>query len=55
MTKEVAIQYANHGIRCNAVALGDIDDAVGAVLYLENAPFVTGKVPHVDGGQSAGH
>jgi len=47
----VAIQYANHGIRCNAVALGDIDD----VLYLENAPFVTGKVPHVDGGQSAGH
>ena len=55
VTKEVAIQYANHGIRCNAVALGDIDDAVGAVLYLENAPFVTGEVLDVDGGQSAGH
>jgi hypothetical protein len=25
------------------------------VLYLENAPFVTGEILHVDGGQSAGH
>jgi len=24
------------------------------VLYLENAPFVTGEILHVDGGQSAG-
>jgi NAD(P)-dependent dehydrogenase (short-subunit alcohol dehydrogenase family) len=35
--------------------LGDIDDVVDAVLYLENAPFVTGEILHVDGGQSAGH
>jgi len=35
--------------------LGEIDDVVGAVLYLENAPFVTGDILHVDGGQSAGH
>jgi NAD(P)-dependent dehydrogenase (short-subunit alcohol dehydrogenase family) len=35
--------------------LGDIGDTVDAVLYLENAPFVTGEILHVDGGQSAGH
>jgi NAD(P)-dependent dehydrogenase (short-subunit alcohol dehydrogenase family) len=35
--------------------LGDISDTVDAVLYLENAPFVTGEILHVDGGQSAGH
>jgi NAD(P)-dependent dehydrogenase (short-subunit alcohol dehydrogenase family) len=34
--------------------LGEIGDVVDAVLYLENAPFVTGEVLHVDGGQSAG-
>jgi NAD(P)-dependent dehydrogenase (short-subunit alcohol dehydrogenase family) len=35
--------------------LGEIDDIVDAILYLENAPFVTGEILHVDGGQSAGH
>jgi NAD(P)-dependent dehydrogenase (short-subunit alcohol dehydrogenase family) len=35
--------------------LGEIDDVVDAVLYLESAPFVTGEILHVDGGQSAGH
>jgi NAD(P)-dependent dehydrogenase (short-subunit alcohol dehydrogenase family) len=35
--------------------MGDIDDVVNAVTYLENAPFVTGEILHVDGGQSAGH
>ncbi|GIH15812.1 3-oxoacyl-ACP reductase [Rugosimonospora africana] len=35
--------------------MGDIDDIVDAVLYLESAPFVTGEILHVDGGQSAGH
>ncbi|MER9455544.1 SDR family oxidoreductase [Mesorhizobium sp. M0478] len=35
--------------------LGEISDIVGAVLYLEDAPFVTGETLHVDGGQSAGH
>ena len=35
--------------------LGQIDDIVGAVLYLEEAPFVTGEILHVDGGQAAGH
>jgi NAD(P)-dependent dehydrogenase (short-subunit alcohol dehydrogenase family) len=35
--------------------LGEVDDVVGAVRYLETAPFVTGEILHVDGGQSAGH
>jgi NAD(P)-dependent dehydrogenase (short-subunit alcohol dehydrogenase family) len=35
--------------------LGEIDDIVDAVIYLENAAFVTGEILHVDGGQSAGH
>lgn len=35
--------------------MGEIGDIVDAVLYLENAAFVTGEILHVDGGQSAGH
>lgn len=35
--------------------VGEIDDVVDAVLFLENAPFVTGEILHLDGGQSAGH
>ena len=35
--------------------MGEISDIVDAVIYLENAPFVTGEILHVDGGQSAGH
>ncbi|GAS94312.1 short-chain dehydrogenase [Mycolicibacterium canariasense] len=79
-TKSLAVEYAERGVRVNAVALGIIDtpmhqpethdflaglhpvgrlgtldDVVDAVLYLENAGFVTGEILHVDGGQSAGH
>jgi NAD(P)-dependent dehydrogenase (short-subunit alcohol dehydrogenase family) len=79
-TKALAVEYADRGIRANAVALGvirtpmhepasydalaalhpvgrlgEIDDVVDAVRYLEQAPFVTGEILHVDGGQSAGH
>ena len=35
--------------------IGEIQDVVSAVMYLENAPYVTGEISHVDGGQSAGH
>jgi NAD(P)-dependent dehydrogenase (short-subunit alcohol dehydrogenase family) len=35
--------------------MGDTSDIVDAVVYLEGAPFVTGEILHVDGGQSAGH
>ncbi len=34
--------------------MGDIRDVVDAVLFLEDAGFVTGEILHVDGGQSAG-
>jgi NAD(P)-dependent dehydrogenase (short-subunit alcohol dehydrogenase family) len=80
VTRELATEYADRGIRVNAVApgviktplhdpqsyealtdfhpihrLGDIEDVVGAVLYLQDAPFVTGATLHVDGGHAAGH
>ncbi|WP_377272898.1 SDR family NAD(P)-dependent oxidoreductase [Peterkaempfera sp. SMS 1(5)a] len=35
--------------------MGEVSDAADAVVYLETAPFVTGAVLSVDGGQSAGH
>ncbi|MFJ1767020.1 SDR family NAD(P)-dependent oxidoreductase [Amycolatopsis sp. NPDC088138] len=35
--------------------MGDVSDIVDAIVYLEGAPFVTGEILHVDGGQSAGH
>ena len=35
--------------------MGEMTDIVDAVLYLEQAGFVTGEILHVDGGQSAGH
>ena len=80
VTKALAVEYADRGIRSNAVALGairtpmhdpssydtlaklhpigrlgEVDDVVDAVLYLETAGFVTGEILHVDGGQCAGH
>lgn len=79
-TKSLAVEYADRGIRVNAVALGiirtpmhsegeyaalselnpqkrigEVDEVVDAVLYLEHAAFVTGEILHVDGGQHAGH
>jgi NAD(P)-dependent dehydrogenase (short-subunit alcohol dehydrogenase family) len=35
--------------------VGQVSDVVDAILYLESAPYVTGEVLHVDGGQIAGH
>ena len=49
-----ASSYAGMGALHPVGRVGDIDDVVGGVLYLESAPFVTGEVLHIDGGQSAG-
>ncbi|GAA2902204.1 3-oxoacyl-ACP reductase [Actinoplanes cyaneus] len=35
--------------------LGEVGEVTDAILFLENAAFVTGEILHVDGGQSAGH
>jgi NAD(P)-dependent dehydrogenase (short-subunit alcohol dehydrogenase family) len=35
--------------------MGEVQDIVDAVMFLESAGFVTGDILHVDGGQSAGH
>jgi NAD(P)-dependent dehydrogenase (short-subunit alcohol dehydrogenase family) len=35
--------------------MGETRDIVDAILFLESAPFITGEILHVDGGQSAGH
>ncbi len=34
--------------------VGQVSDVVAGILYLESAPFVTGEILHIDGGQSAG-
>jgi NAD(P)-dependent dehydrogenase (short-subunit alcohol dehydrogenase family) len=79
VTRSLAIEYAQRGIRVNAVApgvirtpmhspethaflaglqpigrIGETQDVLDAVLYLEKATFVTGEILHVDGGASAG-
>jgi NAD(P)-dependent dehydrogenase (short-subunit alcohol dehydrogenase family) len=35
--------------------IGEISDVIDAILYLEQATFVTGETLHIDGGQTAGH
>jgi NAD(P)-dependent dehydrogenase (short-subunit alcohol dehydrogenase family) len=34
--------------------LGEVSEIAEAVLYLDNAAFVTGEILHVDGGANAG-
>jgi NAD(P)-dependent dehydrogenase (short-subunit alcohol dehydrogenase family) len=80
VTRSLAIEYADKGIRVNAVApgviktpmhppetraflaglhplgrMGEIQEIVDAVLYLESSAFITGETLHVDGGAHAGH
>jgi NAD(P)-dependent dehydrogenase (short-subunit alcohol dehydrogenase family) len=80
VTRALAIEYVQDGIRVNTVALGviktpmhepethdslkglnpmgrlgEIQEVVDAVLFLNDAAFVTGETLHVDGGAHAGH
>ncbi len=50
-----ASSYEGMGALHPVGRVGEIEDVVGGVLYLESATFVTGEVLHIDGGQSAGH
>ncbi len=51
-----AESYADLGPQLPPVGhVGQVSDVVGAILYLESAPYVTGVTLHVDGGQIAGH
>src|SRR5471032_252028 len=34
--------------------MGETSDITDAILFLDSAPFITGEILHVDGGQSAG-
>jgi NAD(P)-dependent dehydrogenase (short-subunit alcohol dehydrogenase family) len=51
-----AESYASLGSQLPPIGhVGHVSDIVGAILYLQSAPFVTGEILHVDGGQIAGH
>ncbi|RCW69270.1 SDR family NAD(P)-dependent oxidoreductase [Pseudorhodoferax soli] len=79
VTRGLAIEYAQTGVRVNSVApgiiktpmhpaethavlagmhpmgrMGEVAEIADAILYLENAAFVTGETINVDGGQHAG-
>jgi NAD(P)-dependent dehydrogenase (short-subunit alcohol dehydrogenase family) len=79
VTQHLAMEYANEGIRVNAVAPGVVDtplhrdtpravmeglspmgrpstvkDVTDAVVYLADAPTVTGQILYVDGGAHFG-
>jgi NAD(P)-dependent dehydrogenase (short-subunit alcohol dehydrogenase family) len=48
--------YAHLGTQLPPLGhVGQVSDIVGAILFLESSPFVTGEILHVDGGQIAGH
>ena len=48
--------YAHLGTQLPPLGhVGQVSDIVGAILFLEASPFVTGEILHVDGGQIAGH
>ena len=46
--------YVGQADRTPLGRVGQVDDIVRAVLFLEASPFITGEIVHVDGGRSAG-
>jgi NAD(P)-dependent dehydrogenase (short-subunit alcohol dehydrogenase family) len=53
-TAEDAGSYAGRAELHPLGRLGQVDDVVDGVLYLERASFVTGEILHIDAGQAAG-
>jgi NAD(P)-dependent dehydrogenase (short-subunit alcohol dehydrogenase family) len=49
------VSYAELGGLHPLGRVGEVADVVEAILYLEQATFVTGETLHIDGGQAAGH
>jgi NAD(P)-dependent dehydrogenase (short-subunit alcohol dehydrogenase family) len=47
--------YASSAQHVPMGRVGQIDDIVQGVLFLESSPYITGETLHVDGGQVAGH
>ena len=47
--------YVGQAARTPLGRVGEVDDIVRAILFLEASPFITGEILHVDGGRSAGH
>jgi NAD(P)-dependent dehydrogenase (short-subunit alcohol dehydrogenase family) len=47
--------YDGLGDRVPLGRVGTVDDVVGAILHLEDSPYITGETLHVDGGETAGH
>jgi NAD(P)-dependent dehydrogenase (short-subunit alcohol dehydrogenase family) len=35
--------------------VGQVSDIVDGIMYLESAPYVTGEIPHIGDGRTAGH
>jgi NAD(P)-dependent dehydrogenase (short-subunit alcohol dehydrogenase family) len=35
--------------------VGQVQDVVNGILFLESSPFITGEILHIDGGEIAGH
>jgi NAD(P)-dependent dehydrogenase (short-subunit alcohol dehydrogenase family) len=51
-TRSLAVEYADLGIRVNAVSAGRVaqaGDVVAGVLFLESSPYITGEILRVDG------
>ena len=50
-----AEEYESLGVDQPIGHVGQVDDIVKGVLFLEASPFITGEIVHIDGGRIAGH
>ena len=51
-----AESYAGLGAQLPPVGhVGQVNDVVDGILFLESSTFITGEILHIDGGQIAGH